>query len=127
MNCYFSKVTRKMNNRPMAWDRSGRQYFVCPPEVRSTLDKDVFFQPRLERDEPIDQQRLINNYKILLEIMVGLLDLQLMIEMWDLDPMFLHYVVFIVKIVVFIHKLEPNSLNFLYDFKSLKSVLDLQS
>ena len=111
----------------MAWDRSGRQYFMCPPEVRSTLDKDVFFQPRLERDEPIDQQRLINNYKILLEIMVGLLDLQLMIEMWDLDPMFLHYVVFIVKIVVFIHKLEPNSLNFLYDFKSLKSVLDLQS
>ena len=51
MNCYFSKVTRKMNNRPMPWDRSGRQYFVCPPEVRSTLDKDVFFQPREIRDD----------------------------------------------------------------------------
>ena len=51
MNCYFSKVTRKMNNRPMAWDRSGRQYFMCPPEVRSTLDKDVFFQPREIKDD----------------------------------------------------------------------------
>jgi len=74
MNCYFSKVTYKMNNRPMAWDRSGRQYFVCPPEVRSTLDKDVFFQPRVERDEPIDHHGwhlLIQDfvkYKLLSEI-----------------------------------------------------------
>lgn len=51
-----------MNNRPIVTDKSGNQYFVSPPQMISTLDKDVFFQPvvnvREEFFEMIDEEQV---------------------------------------------------------------------
>ena len=37
-----------MNKRSLARDKNNIRYVVSPPEIKSTLDKNIFFKPNLQ-------------------------------------------------------------------------------